>query len=220
MADYSQDVITRFWSKVDRSAGPDACWLWLGARKKAGYGNFFVRRDLPGQRGHAIFMNAHKFAYTIAYGPIPDGEVVRHRCDVPACCNPMHLLAGTQQNNIADAIERGRFDPSEQGRRGAMLGALVNARRLAYLSDAAVIDIVIQRAHGRRVRELTLAHNVDRTLIFNILEGRTYRWIPVVRRIHELRTQGIRFPVLTKSYTIDLLHPLLRAAIEEARCGL
>ena len=213
---YSQSIIDRFWSKVDRSTGPNECWPWLGARKTAGYGNFFVHRDPPSKEGQAVFMNAHKFAYTITYGPIAAGEVVRHHCDTPSCCNPAHLTAGTQQENIADAIERGRIHPSENGRRAGPLGGLVNGLRTAHLTDREAIEIIQRRAHGVGVRELVITYQADRTVIFNILEGRTYRWIPLVRRIHELRTQGIRFPILTKSYHIDQLHPLLRAAIDAA----
>lgn len=213
---YPQSVINRFWSKVDRSDGPEGCWLWLGARKTAGYGNFFVHRDPPTKDGQAVFINAHKFAYTITCGPIAEGEVVRHRCDTPACCNPAHLIAGSQQANIADAIERGRLNPSENGRRAGALGGFVNGQRIARFSEAEVIGFIRLRAQGISVRELAGARKADRTLIFNILEGRTYRWIPLVQRIHELRAQGIHFPILTKNYHIDQLHPLLRAAIDAA----
>src|SRR5262245_38056366 len=109
---FSSDVIARFWAKVDRSGGPDACWPWTGGRKRAGDGNFIVRRETPGAQGRMVFVNAHKFAYLIVNGPIADGQLVRHTCDNPPCCNPRHLILGSDADNTRDAIERGLFDPS------------------------------------------------------------------------------------------------------------
>lgn len=85
---------TRFWAKVDRSGGPDACWPWTGSRSKKGYGLIWRRR-------------AHRVAYELTYGEIP-APTVRHSCDNPPCCNPAHLLAGTVAENNADCLDRGR----------------------------------------------------------------------------------------------------------------
>jgi hypothetical protein len=69
-----------------------------------GYG----QKTIKGKKVHA-----HRDAYERANGPIPDGMVVRHTCDNPACINPAHLLIGTQKDNVRDCIERGRrFDNS------------------------------------------------------------------------------------------------------------
>jgi hypothetical protein len=181
----------------------------MGARKTAGYGNFCVER----RTSH--FVLTHRYAYELTYGPIPEGEVVRHRCDNPPCCNPAHLIAGTQKENIADAIGRGRLDPVKVARIGGPLGGLVNGKRSARLADVEVISIIRYRAAGITVSTLAQAFEVDRTLIFNILEGRTYCWIPLVHQIAELRRQGIYFPRTDrKDYSIDLLHPLLREVID------
>tara|TARA_R110001606_G_scaffold115974_2_gene244548 strand:- start:697 stop:1032 length:336 start_codon:yes stop_codon:yes gene_type:complete len=53
-------------------------------------------------------LRAHRFAYALSKGEIPDGFVVRHTCDNPACCNPDHLILGTQADNIADMYKRKR----------------------------------------------------------------------------------------------------------------
>jgi hypothetical protein len=87
----------RFWAKVDRR-GDGECWLWQGALNY-GYGVFKI--------GRANF-RSNRIAYILAHGQIPDGLIVRHKCDVPACCNPDHLELGTFYENQQDCIVRGR----------------------------------------------------------------------------------------------------------------
>lgn len=90
---------TRFWAKVDRRGGPGACWPWMASRNGWGYGDF-----KNGRRGH----RAHRLAWELTHGPIPDGLFVCHRCDVPACCNPAHLFLGTPLDNVRDMDAKGR----------------------------------------------------------------------------------------------------------------
>ena len=98
IADSERD---RFWVRVDKSGGPDACWEWQGARNGQGYGIAYVRG--------LNTSGAHRIAYTLAYGPIAPGMVIRHyHCDNPACCNPSHLLEGTPAQNAQDRVDKGR----------------------------------------------------------------------------------------------------------------
>lgn len=91
--------IVRFWSNVT-TEHTDKCWLWRGrSRHEFGYGQLSVR-------GTSIA--ASRIAYQLVYGEIPDGLVVRHTCDNPPCCNPLHLITGTPQDNTKDRCIRGR----------------------------------------------------------------------------------------------------------------
>lgn len=74
------------------------CIEWRGA-KASGYGSI-NRAGLP--------RFAHRWAYEKFYGPVPAGLSVLHKCDNPPCINPLHLVAGTQSDNIADCSRRGR----------------------------------------------------------------------------------------------------------------
>lgn len=94
----------RFWPKVE-VLGPQDCWLWTGCRGKKGYGKFYAD-------GHNV--QAHRFSYLLAFGPIPEGKLVLHECDNPPCVNPLHLKLGTCADNTADMVRKGR-SPHREG---------------------------------------------------------------------------------------------------------
>ena len=91
-------LLERFISKVRFGAG---CWEWT-AGKSYGYGQFAVRR------GHN--QAAHRFAYELWVGPIPEGLVLDHLCRNTACVRPSHLEPVTQRTNVL----RGETLPAAQ----------------------------------------------------------------------------------------------------------
>ncbi len=137
----------RFWAKVDRSGGPEACWPWTGALNPDGYGNVgSVSR----------YWKAHRRAWTLANGPIPAGKHVLHSCDNPPCCNPDHLWLGTHADNMADMVAKGR-----DGRR--------------RLTEAAVLEGRALRLAGWTFQQIADRYGVSRSGAFYAVTGKTWR---------------------------------------------
>lgn len=161
MPRYSTPFPIRFWAKVDRSGGPDACWPWLGSRNKAGYG-------ICGDDGPDTSRIAHRNAWVLTNGPIPNGLSVLHHCDNPPCCNPAHHFTGTYLDNARDR--------EAKGRRVSFLAPVMpgEANPNAKLTDQAICTIRRERARGVPGLELSLRFGVNRPTIYNIAAGR--RW--------------------------------------------
>lgn len=96
-----KNTLNDVWNSIDtHDNDPDVCWEWVGS---------------TGGRDHRGYMSidgkkllAHRIVYTLAYGDIPPDTVIRHKCDNPICCNPMHLEPGTRGDNELDKYERNR----------------------------------------------------------------------------------------------------------------
>jgi HNH endonuclease len=75
-----QPLAERFERYVERT---DSCWLWTGHRDRKGYGRFLLHKGSSDR--------AHRVAYELAVGPIPEGHELHHTCGEPGCVNPGHL---------------------------------------------------------------------------------------------------------------------------------
>ena len=124
----------RLWSKVDKTG---ECWLWTGGANNKGYG-------VISKGGHVSRkMLTHRLSYELAYGPIPAGMAVCHRCDTPLCLRPAHLFLASQAENIADMWQKGR-----QAGQFTADDARGERNRTARLTTAQVVEIRRRHAQG------------------------------------------------------------------------
>lgn len=145
----------RFWEKVEKT---DGCWLWVASKTQRGYGKF------SGGKRH-FWIRASRFSYELAYGPIPKGMCVLHKCDNAACVRPDHLFLGTQEDNLSDMTAKGRrYIPSSKGEN--------NGR--AKLTTRQVTEIRERLAGGERRSVLAKHYGVCLSSINNIVWGKTW----------------------------------------------
>lgn len=97
---FNSEFVKSFWSLVNIGL-EDECWEWKRGKSGAGYGEIKVPNI-------ARVMYAHRVAWGITHGDIPDGMHILHKCDNPPCCNPKHLFLGTQADNVQDCVKKGR----------------------------------------------------------------------------------------------------------------
>jgi Mor family transcriptional regulator len=170
----TDDLVNRFWSYVD-VRGEDECWEWTGARHKSGYGR--VKHE-------AKTLLAHRVAWAV-HDSDPGDLLVLHTCDVPACCNVAHLFLGTNADNTADAVSKGRHVHGESS-------------GVAKFSETEVLDIRSRRQAGETYRAIAERYGASIAAIYSIAHGVTWGHVgePVDHSLlHQntmLTSQGVR----------------------------
>lgn len=140
----------RFWAKVRRVG---ECWEWAGVHRFDNYGQFGIGGQMR---------LAHRIAWELTNGPIPDGLYVCHHCDNPPCVRPDHLFLGTARDNALDMLAKGRQgytgSPGEQNHQAKLTASQVRAIRRRYarggISQRALAQEygVTQTTIGRAIR--------------------------------------------------------------------
>lgn len=151
----SDELSRRLWSRVDRSQ--EGCWEWQAGKTAAGYGEFMFQRKM---------YYAHRAAWILSCGDIPDGKCVRHKCDNPACCRPDHLELGTQNDNVQDMMSRGR------GRK-----AVGNQNARSKLNPTKVRQVRRMRRQGKTLKQIAEAMGVNDKTIHAIVTGKTWKHV-------------------------------------------
>lgn len=165
----ARPIFDRLWERVAWAGKTaDECWPWTGYTNPDGYGIIGV--------ANGYNQGTHRVAYTWAFGEMPPGSLVLHRCDNPPCCNPSHLFLGNDQANSDDKVAKNRHA------RGPSLAARVVAttprgeqRARAKLSDEAVRTIRREIAEGLTSRrELARRFGVSLPTVLYVLKGKTW----------------------------------------------
>jgi hypothetical protein len=183
--------VVRFWSKVNKHSGlywqGTECWLWCGQVDRDGYGLFALSHSRP--------LRAHRFAYALAHGPIPDDLHVCHHCDRPGCVRDEHHFLGTEADNKRDMVVKGRQASGDRNgarlhpesyRPGDRHWMRQHPERIprgenhprATLTEATVRAIRQRAREGEKPSAIAAALGVQLTAVYDILGGR--RWVHVV----------------------------------------
>lgn len=146
-------VEERFYSRVRKT---DYCWEWTGCKTRAGYGRIRAFKETGDY--------AHRLAWVLEYGHIPDGMQVCHKCDNPSCVNPAHLFLGRHLDNMADMRARNR------SRRGAPPNAILDPDDVRAIRDLLATERYTQA-------EIGSMFGVSRMAINSISTGRSWSWL-------------------------------------------
>jgi hypothetical protein len=159
----------RFWPKVDKSGGPDACWPWMGNRSR-GYGHF---RFNPGR--HTL--SAHRVAYFLGHGENPGTLFVLHRCDVKICCNPAHLFLGTTTDNMRDAKAKGLLCSGDNHYSRIRPELVLRGTRhgMSKLTESLVAEIRALHATGSfKQIDLAAKFGISQSIVSHVLRRETW----------------------------------------------
>jgi hypothetical protein len=165
--------VTRFWAKVNK-VGPvpphrpelGPCWVWIGARHtrkgQRRYGHVSI---------HGVVYQAHRVSFLLQHGRWPEPQGL-HRCDNMACVRPSHLFEGTNDDNNADMMAKGRHVAPRGDANGSRLHPERRPRftgetnPVAVLTDAAVMEIRARYSGGEATqRKLAMDYGVSQSTV-------------------------------------------------------
>ena len=121
----------RFWTHVEKGPEEDSCWLWKNHKSDRYHPKFTI------QRTPCIQAKAHRFAYELLVGKIPDGHVVHHICEIKHCVNPKHLEL--KKNQSEHARDHATF-AGDRGRSTQLKGAESRHRKLMDITLPRVLQ--------------------------------------------------------------------------------
>ena len=153
-----QTFAQRFWKKVYIKS-PQECWEWRRYINHGGYG-------VAGERRQGI-NTAHRIAYKLTYGDIPNGMHVLHHCDNRSCVNPAHLFLGTNNDNIQDMVTK-------------MRQAFGEKHPKHKLSEQDVITIrLLYHTTDTTYNALATKFGISKETISGIIAGRIWKHLPL-----------------------------------------
>lgn len=144
----------RWLEKVHKA---EDCWIWKGAKKPTGYGNFYMAGK---------YVGAHQASYEFHRGPIQAGMYVCHTCDNPSCVNPDHLFLGSPAENQRDMKAKGRASGVSKGG---------DFHPLAKLNHATAKEIRALRANGAQLKEIAQQYGVSEGTVSLISSNKIWR---------------------------------------------
>ena len=149
------DLESRFWHSV-KKAGAKDCWEWIGAISGSGYGHVQ-------HKGRSLL--AHRVAWQLTNGSIPEGLLICHVCDNRICVNPEHLFIGTYASNYHDSAAKGR---NTRGTKNAMTA----------LTENEVLELRAQYStQNFTLAKLASMYNMSQSGIFHIVKRETWAWL-------------------------------------------
>lgn len=159
----SKTTEVRFMEKLGVKDPSTGCVEWESSRNERGYGSFWTG-------GRSV--KAHRFAWELHNGPVPEGMLVCHTCDNPTCCNVEHLFLGTNADNSDDKVAKGRQAAVRGERQG-------NAK----LSEKNIETIRILLVDGLSQRKIAVMFGIDQTTVSKINRGKNWRHVKAPARL-------------------------------------
>lgn len=155
-------IVERFESLI--SPEPmSGCWLWTGAPGDGSRNGQYGRFRMSGRQ-----CKAHRAAWLLLRGQIPNGKHVLHRCDNPACVNPDHLFLGSNEENVADRVAKGRT--GWKARQG-------ESHPMRKLTEDDIRSIRLRSSNGESCRSIAADFGIHYATVSEIKNLRKWRHV-------------------------------------------